>query len=449
MDLSLTRITTLLHSLHNPHTKFACIHIAGTNGKGSVAAYLSSIYSLSYRVGRYTSPHLVHPRDTISINNHVPSESRFLEVMCKVTQHNDKLVQDEKMEKATSFELLTSAAFVLFAESKVDLAILEVGLGGALDATNVIPPPLACAITSISLDHQNLLGSSVEQIAKHKCGIIKAGAKVVVMGRQTYSEAVEVVRETAKRENVKLVEVDRACLSQSEHCYKDRDPIATYTPPKTQSPPLQFKPPLSGTIQLDNAAIALQIVHELSPYFSLLTYPHIVQGIERSRWPGRLEERQDPFLNRCVILDGAHNSDSAKALALLVQSKRQFYENKEKENRSNSDIKVQWIFAATKGKDVSQMASLLFQPGDCVYFVPFSTPEGMPWISCYEPTDLESLLSSKMSDVKMEPMKSLSEALEKCKTEFVQDTLTVVTGSLYLISDYYRLHCIEPQFVQA
>ena len=187
INLSLDRIRLLLDALGNPFEDLKIIHIAGTNGKGSVCAFMASILkTCGYKTGQFNSPHFLDPSDSILIDGK-PSVL-YADIYSKVFK-----LSELQNFKCTPFEIMTATAFMIFKEEKVDIALVEVGLGGRLDATNVIPPPLVAVITSISLDHMEYLGDTVQDIAKEKCGIIKNGTKAVIVSSQSFDQVNEIV----------------------------------------------------------------------------------------------------------------------------------------------------------------------------------------------------------------------------------------------------------------
>jgi len=274
--LGLERITRLLSLLGDPQDTFKSIHIAGTNGKGSVAAMLSSILNQAgYRVGLYTSPHLVDYTERVRINEKDVSRAEFADAIAKVKKVIDELPEMH----LTEFEVLTAASFLLLAQEKVEIAVIEVGLGGRLDATNVIIPILSI-ITNIDYDHMDVLGDSISKIAREKAGIIKAGVPLVVGG----SKAWRVLYNICKDRGSKFIRSSGIKVK---------------------------KAPLPGVHQVENTKIALASVKVLRGSGMNISDAQLNRGLRRTFWPGRL---QIVGKNPLIILDGAHNPAGARTL---------------------------------------------------------------------------------------------------------------------------------------
>jgi dihydrofolate synthase / folylpolyglutamate synthase len=264
----LGRIKRALEKLGNPQQSLRYVHAAGSNGKGSVVAMLSSILmQAGHSVATYTSPHLVDVRERITFNSRMISKPDFVKLAAKVRQTKVRL---------TFFEFLTAMAFLYFSERKPDYVLLEAGLGGRLDATNVITPEIA-VITKIALEHTDILGSTVGKIAKEKAGIIKPGCTVVTGAN---GAALKVIRKTCNNKKCKLI----------------------------LAKPVNYKLSLKGDFQKFNAGIAAAAARELK-----IQDNHIRQGLARVVWSGRLERRGN------VLLDCAHNPDGIKAMSKFVE----------------------------------------------------------------------------------------------------------------------------------
>ncbi len=277
----LDRISDLLKMLGDPHKKIKCVHIAGTNGKGSVSAMISSaLMESGFKTGLFVSPFVIDFRERIQINGEFIKKSDLAELIDRV-----RSLADGMADHPTEFELVTAVMFCWFAQQKVDYAVLETGLGGRLDSTNVVIPEVS-VITKISLDHTRVLGDTVEQIAAEKAGIIKAGVPVVLAPEQP-AGALKVIRDTAQRLNAPLYETD---------CSR------------------QFELGLKGRHQQQNAAAAFKALQLLG-----LSEDKILSGLYKAYMPARLETLcKDPE----VILDGAHNPDGAAALAEYIGGKK-------------------------------------------------------------------------------------------------------------------------------
>lgn len=328
--LGLENITKLLEILGNPHKDMKIIHVAGTNGKGSTCAMIDSILrSNGYKVGLYTSPYLEVFNERMQVNGQNISDDD----LARLTDRVQKAVfymRENNIGSPTEFEVVTAIGFLYFSEQAVDFLVLEVGMGGRLDATN-IAAPLASVITPISFDHQEYLGNTLSAIAREKCGIIKPGVPVVTSPQEP--EAMQVIEETCERLNCKLFKVIDED-SKIENC-KSSD-IVTYKLVKDDDDGLVFdlKTPaeefknleihLIGRHQLSNAATAVTAVKVLDMYKINIKREAIYAGLKNAKWPGRLEKiSQNPL----ILIDGAHNIAGIKT---LKDALTRYYKDKKK-----------------------------------------------------------------------------------------------------------------------
>lgn len=293
----LARSYELLGLLGDPQKKLKFVHIAGTNGKGSTAAMLASVLqSAGYRTGLYTSPHLIRFHERMRVNGEEIDDASL------ITLTNTVRAAAERMsETPTGFEIMTAIAMLYFAAQKCDIVVLEVGLGGRMDSTNVIPAPEVCVVTNIGLEHTAILGDTVEKIAGEKCGIIKRGAHAVLFGQTAGVEAV--ARAKCAQEGVPLTVTDQTALVRisssldgQDFCYRGAGP---------------FHLRLLGEYQLLNALTVIDVCRALRERGWAVPDESIDRGLSTARWPGRLE-----LLRRCpdFIVDGAHNPQCADAL---------------------------------------------------------------------------------------------------------------------------------------
>jgi dihydrofolate synthase/folylpolyglutamate synthase len=300
-DFSLGRMQILVAALQNPQQKYPSLHVAGTNGKGSVIAFTSAaLQAQGYKTGTFTSPHLQGALRGIAINANPVSETELQATFQNLWLHL------QNRDDWTHFEVVTALAFLHFAEQQVDIAVIEVGLGGLLDATNVILPTVS-VITPIDFDHTSILGKSLAEIAAHKAGIVKSGVPVV-MALQN-AEAAKVIRNVAAEKQSALTEVGVDWLykggklgprGQDFHIRKDGESIA-----------LELQIALLGKHQLDNAATAFAALQAIKEQGIQISDVAIEQGFAAARWPGRFEVLQsDP----AVVLDAAHSPAAALAL---------------------------------------------------------------------------------------------------------------------------------------
>ena len=298
----LERVEELLRALRNPERTIKVVHVSGTNGKGSFSAMLSSILrSSSLKVGSFNSPYLYEMRESIRINGEPISEEKFIALFEKLAKIADKMT-----DKPTEFELLTAAAYLAFSEEAVDVAIVECGMGGGKDATNVIDTPLLSVITGISIDHTSFLGDTPEKIAKEKSGIIKKGSTVLVGKCPT--EAMNVIKDAAIACGAELVICDTPAKARTltlDGSHIDTDVLE------------DIRLPLLGTHQLYNASLAVTAAHLLKKVFHTVTDDSIRSGMETTKWSGRFEIlSRDPL----VIFDGAHNLDGIKSACRSIEA---------------------------------------------------------------------------------------------------------------------------------
>lgn len=301
VSLGLERVGQLLKRLGNPQQGLRCIHVAGTNGKGSVCAFLDSVLRRAgFRVGRYISPTIYDYRERIQLNGAYIRE----EAVCRLLERIQLVCREmaeQGLEQPTAFEAETAMAFLYFRETHCDYVLLEAGMGGRLDSTNIIARPEIAVVTAISKDHTRMLGGTMESIAAEKSGIIKAGCAVVLAPQP--AEAMAVLAARCAQLGVAPVTVDARrleLLAWSVHGqrfrYRGRE----------------FEIGLAGEYQLQNAAVALEVLGLLARREAAITETAISEGLAAARWPGRFEVlRQAPL----VIVDGAHNPAGAQALA--------------------------------------------------------------------------------------------------------------------------------------
>lgn len=317
---NLARMFKFLELLHDPHRAYPVVHVTGTKGKGSTSAFTASILQQAgYKVGLYTSPHLVDYAERIQVNRQPISHADLADVLEEVK------IAVARVPEITTFEITTAIAFVYFARQKVDIAVLEVGLGGRLDATNVVDP-IVSVITAISYDHQAVLGNTLAAIAGEKAGIIKEG-RPVVTSTQT-SEALDVLARVAKEHNSPLIQVGRdvhyASISHDldgQSCWiwsaEDQPHMDAFLEQGESCgwKPLLYKIPLLGGHQLENLATAYSAVRMVQSSGFRISEDAIRAGMEKVYWPGRFEIiSREPM----IVLDSAHNRDSALKLRLTL-----------------------------------------------------------------------------------------------------------------------------------
>jgi dihydrofolate synthase/folylpolyglutamate synthase len=407
----LDRMRQLLEALGNPHEQVKCVHVAGTNGKGSTVAMVSAmLQACGYAVGQYVSPHLVDVRERVTINGAMPSEADFLDLMRRVAKAAGKLPFEP-----TFFELMTALSFVHFAEQAVDIAVVEVGLGGRLDCTNVITP-LVSVVTSIDLDHTRILGKDVKSIAREKAGIFKAGVPALAFEPQPEVEAV--FRDVAAQVGAPLMIVNKDIEFSSRFCTTPDLGAHTRVCFYTRTTRLEHLPvPLPGEHQAANCGLALAAIDVLKSAGFSCPDDKISLGLMATRIRGRMEliaERPR------VLVDGAHNPASVGTLMRCVGAHVPY------------DSMV-CIFGCCRDKDMAGLLDKVHLGADKVIF---TRAAGTPRAA--DPNELQRMFaerSGKMSQV----ARSLSEALEVAMRAVGREDLICITGSFYLVGEAMRL----------
>jgi dihydrofolate synthase len=497
IDLSLDRIRRLATYLQ-PYTRPTC-HVAGTNGKGSVTALLASILRASdppLSVGRFNSPHLVSVHDCIAINGESIDPDVYQAAYAEVQR-----VDKAHTVGASSFELLTLTAFLIFEQRQVDVAIVEVGMGGRLDATNVMPDEvvLVSALASVDLDHQAFLGSTIAAISGEKAAIARK-ARPFVLGPQVHSEVFDVARRVIEETGSHLIQAsaavpvdvansdrdgngnvgdepvtdisnsnsDRGIPTSSQFRFHRHQPIQYKL--SAFASPLQAQLPLLGHHQLDNAGLALTVVDVILTHSSCahvawrdrISSATIQKGIAQTIWPGRLSfhtltarNAQQPETaprELLVLADGAHNPASATTLGAYVSDLF---------SSSSSSLppsSVVFILALSHSppKTPRETIGALFAPlvdkgvGDKISVVPlgFSPPEGMPWVKHVPTEEIRNAVVSLLPTTNIIDPPIGTDYLSTLRNVFEdlasiqdnkEDRLIVVAGSLYLVADFYRL----------
>ncbi len=324
LRLGRDRLYALLHRLDNPHHRFRCVHIAGTNGKGSTTTFTASILrAAGYKVGSYLSPYVFDLRERIQINGAMIPKEDFARWVTTIRPHIEAVAADPALGQTTEFELKTTVAFCWFAEQGVDFAAVEVGIGGRLDSTNVIPPPLAAVITHIGLDHTKILGETLAQIAAEKAGIVKPGTGACVTAVPP-GEALDVIIETAAVNGVPLLRV-------AHRDRNDADAFAIYAYDASggnvtidllpDASPLPLRLRLRGPFQAANAATSAAAIRALQRQGVQIPPGALQTGLETASLPGRFQIVRDGRDGRsAVVLDVAHNEDGARVLAEALRA---------------------------------------------------------------------------------------------------------------------------------
>lgn len=493
INLGLERIRALL--AHLPaYTRPTC-HIAGTNGKGSVTALLSSILQASsYRVGRFNSPHLISIYDSITIDGIPVSQEKYLVIRQRVDE-----VDKEHSIGASNFELFTATVLMIFEDAMIDIAVIEVGMGGRLDATNVISDDqiLVSALTAVDLDHQAFLGDTVEKIAGEKAAIARRG-KPFVLGAQPHPEVNKVVAKTGgtifeastatKRERDPTLDGEEPLINPLTAAFVDlpQTVVADVLP---FTSPINLRLPLKGEHQLKNLGIALAIVSVLlvhsdasSQFQKNITPETIASGVMHTHWPGRLSFHRvslplSPVAHHeatsttgtsefLVLADGAHNPASSTTLANFINETLDT--RLHSSSSTDGPITLSYILALSHSppkKAEHTLSPLLTTPISLfsttespnqrkirvrIALLRFTAPDGMPWVRPEPPSKLRSIVSPLLPEAEVwaaadngsDPAEDLKEALNWVSRErHSKDSegLIVIAGSLYLVADFYRL----------
>ncbi|BAZ45173.1 folylpolyglutamate synthase [Chondrocystis sp. NIES-4102] len=400
VNLGLERIKKLLAALGNPQEQVPIIHVAGSNGKGSVCAYLASILTeAGYRVGRYTSPHLVDWTERIQLNGRAIAPSTLVSIIQDI-----QAVIDPDSESPTQFEVITAAAWVYFAREQVDVAVIEVGLGGRLDATNVCSRPLASIITSLSMEHWQRLGPTLADIAWEKAGIIKPDCPVIV--GQIPPAAHEVVAARAQELNAPITWVESAkpvnlAFNSDVNWAKYQD--------------LEYPLPLLGDVQLNNSASAIATIKLLQQQGWSIPDLAIQTGMNKTRWLGRLQWTN--WKNTSFLIDGAHNPAAAIALRKYVDTLPQ---------------PIVWVMGMLSTKDHQDIFQALLRPQDELHLVP------VPGHSTADPQELATLAQEVCPLLsKCQTYDDIFMALDSTLASSESKTV-VLCGSLYLIGYFFQ-----------
>ena len=406
INLGLARISRLLKNVTLP---WRAIHVAGTNGKGSVCAHISAMLKAGdVPVGRFTSPHLLDRWDCITINERTIDEDLFREAEREIEDYN----KDQGIG-ASEFELLTATAFTLFAQQKIKIGVVEVGMGGKEDATNIIADPLATVITKIGLDHQGFLGDTIEEIASQKAGILKPRAPCVVDATNS-RQVLEIIEK-------KSLQCQIGDLVYVPHHESEVQSRTWSVLSKNAYEPHQQ---IHICLAFEAVRIALSATHTVEEILPLLP------AVEGTIWPGRLQtislkgliDRAKP-----ILLDGAHNLQAAEVLKSFVDRKLRL-----------AQVPITWVLAISSGKEVRGLLSSLLAPQDRLIACEFGAVAGMPWV---QPVNREEIVSIAemvgLGNAVVPEQRDVLSALELA-SQLSDGGPVVVAGSLYLVSDVLR-----------
>jgi dihydrofolate synthase/folylpolyglutamate synthase len=395
--LGLERMAQVLDALDRPQDRLRFVHVAGTNGKGSTCAMMASaLCAAGRRTGLFTSPHLAEPTERIRIDGRPISAGRFANAFQRVHAAVEQLLGNGEIDLHTTyFETVTAMALVVFAEEAVDMVVLEVGLGGRLDATNIVTPEL-CVITPIDFDHETFLGRSLEAIAGEKAGILKAGVPAV-FARQR-SEVAAVLELRAAQLSISVARTEAWSIEDLELDARGSRFLLS------GELDLKIVCPLAGEHQVENAATAAVALTRLG-----ISEPEIIAGIAQTRWPGRLEcVSEHPE----IILDGAHNPAGARALAAYIA---RFYAGR----------RVRLIYGAMRDKAIDEIGGILFPHAQQVVVT--------------APRQARALAPESIRQVAEHPhlrtAANLRDALAMVNEDATADDVIFITGSLFLVAE--------------
>ncbi len=430
VNLGLSRIQALLTALDSPHLSVPIIHVAGTNGKGSVCAYLSTILTAAgYKVGRYTSPHLVDWNERICIDNEpISTESAVAAIDRVIT------AIDPTTPTPTQFEIVTAAMWLYFAQSQVDIAVIEVGLGGRLDATNVCANPLATVIVSISLEHWQQLGDTVAKIAGEKAGILKANCPAII--GTLPPEAIEVVAERIAALNCPATWV-KSAIEIPKPRSTPQASLSADSLPWVKSGGIEYPLALLGEMQLTNSAIAISTIQTLRQSGWKISDESIVTGMANTQWRGRIQwmtwlvgvrnasasTEASALRNRQLLIDGAHNPAAAIALRQYVDT---------------LNTPISWVMGMLSTKSHLEIFQALLRPGDRLYLVP------VPDHSSADPVELADIARSVcvgLDSIDTYPDLITGLTVAMATTATYQP---VLCGSLYLLGYFLKLQSLNP-----
>ncbi|UXU84990.1 bifunctional folylpolyglutamate synthase/dihydrofolate synthase [Mammaliicoccus sciuri] len=394
------RMKWMLDKLGNPEEKIQAVHVVGTNGKGSTVSYLrEALVANNYEIGTFTSPFIVTFNERISINGTPITDDELVELVQIVKPISERLESETDLGPATEFEIITLIMFVYFGTvHPVDFVIIEAGLGALNDSTNVFQP-IMTVLTSIGLDHTNILGDTYMDIAREKAGVIKPSVPLVYAIKP--KDALHFVREVVEKNYNKGLELDR-----DFHILSD-DTEFTYRYGSYELENIQLK--MIGQHQHENAALAITTLIEMYQRGMIqLNFNTMIDAIEHTTWSGRIEKVQEEPL---ILIDGAHNRESIDA---LVDTLKQYY----------SDKKIDVLFAAIDGKPIGKMMNSIEEIANRFYVTTFDFPKALPIDAVYDYLEHHHI----------EKVQDYPQFIEQYDGE-----LLVVTGSLYFISEVRKL----------
>ncbi|MEO6119226.1 MAG: folylpolyglutamate synthase/dihydrofolate synthase family protein [Terriglobales bacterium] len=426
----------LMEALGNPQRRFQSVLIAGTNGKGSTAATLASIVEAAgYRTALYTSPHLLRVNERIQVDGEAISDAEFTEIFVRVDDAGRKLVTEGKLPQHPSFfEMLTAMAFEYFASRAVELAVLEVGMGGRLDATNIVDPCLS-VIADIALDHQKFLGNTITEIAREKAGIIRKDAVLVTLPQ--HPEANDVIGNVAMAIGASAVSAVPYVpnVSPGAAKYDHLRPTAQHIHNFLRSryflevmgEEVLIESPLIGRHQLRNVALAIAAAEQLNQCGFTISAQNVAAGVRDTRWPGRFQLLQATVARPDVVLDVAHNPAGAWALRSSLS-----------EHFDERPITI--VFGAMRDKAIGEMAEILFPIAERVILTRAETERAA---STEEIAHAASRMFNESTTEGVESAPSVRAAIEQAVAATPKNGVIVITGSIYVVGE--ALAVLQPE----
>jgi len=403
IKLGLERIKHITKKLGDPQKKYKVIHVGGTNGKGSVCKFLESVLSSSgYNVGVYTSPHLQHISERVVAGNNRITDNELILLVNKIKPIVDEMFEKENIP--TFFEVFTALSFQYFSDKNVDFAVVEVGLGGSYDATNIVDPVISI-ITNVSLEHQNILGKNIEDIAFEKSGIIKNNVSVITASKDS---ALKVIEDTAKEKNAPVSTISKKNWKRLKNCIDNQEFLI-----KGFLKDYSIRTSMMGEHQGENISLALAAIEKLQMNGTYITDTSIIEGIEKTVNPGRMEIiSYEPL----VLLDGAHNKAGMKTLVYTLKNDFKY-------------DKLIVVLGILSDKDVRSILSIIV-PLTAFFVATKSNNER----AC-DPNKLKRMMEKLGYENKVVVKDDIEDALEYSKSIAEKGDLICVTGSLFTVGE--------------
>jgi len=403
IKLGLERISHIAEKLGNPHYNYKIIHVAGTNGKGSVCKFLTSILiSGGYKVGVYLSPHLQRFSERIVVDNKEISDDEFVSLVDKIKPIVNEMIGSDNTP--TFFEIVTAIAFQYFSDKGVDFAVIEVGLGGKYDATNIVSPMIS-VITNISLEHTDILGKTIKDIALQKAGIIKDNVAVVTVAK---GDALKVIKNVAKEKNATVYAIDEKRWKRT-YCDTEGQEFVI----KGDLTDYSVKTSMLGKHQGENIALAIASIENLQMNGVYIPETSIIDGIAKAANPGRLEVvKHEPL----ILLDGAHNPDGMRTLRTTLDEDFDY-------------DKLILVLAILSDKDIPSMLSIIVPVADIIIATKSHNSR-----AC-EPSDLKEMIEKSGYEKKVVIKDQIPDAIKYAESIAKKNDLICITGSLFTVGE--------------